>query len=169
MVRTVLEDIALTRVTRSQESDVLRMLAELDRLPVGSRALFGQFLIDAIAEAKNSSDDAVVWRYRSMRGNLGQAHLAFAACNKPFGPEIENAFQLWVRLRHHEVVWVTGDHEKLMTVGVLLTPRPDGSRPWDTTTAAVSGDMGFSNEEVEILRELWPRRGPPEEPGISGG
>ncbi|MGN6373183.1 MAG: hypothetical protein ACTHM1_09355 [Solirubrobacteraceae bacterium] len=156
MVRTVMEQIALTRLTVAQEKDVLRVLAELDRLPVASRTAFGRFLIDAITEAKNSTDDAIVWRYKSLRGNRGQVHLAFAACNKPFDRDIQDAFHLWVRLRHHEVVSVTGDHENLTTVGVLLTPRGSRARPWDTTMAAVCGDMGYSPGEVELIRELWP-------------
>jgi hypothetical protein len=167
MVRTVLEHIALTRLTVAQEKDVLRVLAELDRLPVASRAAFGRFLIDAITEAKNSTDDAIVWRYKSLRGNSGQAHLAFAACNKPFDRDIEGAFHLWVRLRHHEVVSVTGDHENLTTVGVLLTPRDSRSRPWDTTMAAVSGDMGYSPADVDSLRELWPPPQPLEHSAVS--
>jgi hypothetical protein len=160
MVRTVLEHIALTRLMRAKEEDMLRILAELDRLPVGSRAAFGRFLIDAIAEAKNSTDEATVWRFKSLRGNQGQAHLAYGACNKPFDGEIEAGFHLWVRLRHHEVVSVTGDVENLTTVGVLLTPREEKARPWDTTTAAVSGDMGLSAADVESLRELWPPPSP---------
>jgi hypothetical protein len=156
MVRTVLEHIALTRVMRAKEEDMLSILAELDRLPVGSRAVFGRFLIDAIFEAKNSSDERIMWRYKSLRGNRGQAHLAFAACNRAFSEEIEGAFHMWVRLRHHEVVSVTEDIENLVTAGVLLTPRNEKARPWDTTVAAVSGDMGFSPADVESLRELWP-------------
>src|SRR5258708_3119167 len=89
-----------------------------------------------------------------------QAHLAYGACNKPFDGEIEAGFHLWVRLRHHEVVSVTEDVENLTTVGVLLTPREEKARPWDTTTAAVSGDMGLSAADVESLRELCPPPSP---------
>jgi hypothetical protein len=156
MVRTVLEHIALTRLMHAKEEDVLRILSELDRLPVGSRAVFGRFLIDAISEAKGSSDDAIVWRYKSLRGNQGQAHLAYGACNRPHDKEIEGAFHLWVRLRHHEVVSVTRDHENLTTVGVLLTPRDEKTLPWDTTVTAVSGDVGFTAAEIESAREIWP-------------
>jgi hypothetical protein len=156
MVRTVLEHIAVTRLMHAKEEDVLRMLSELDRLPVSSRAAFGRFLIDAIWEAKNSEDHAIVWRYKSLRGNQGQAHLAYAACNRPHDQMIEAAFHLWVRLRHHEVVSVTGDQENLTTVGVLLTPREDETLPWDTTVAAVSGNMGFTASEIESAREIWP-------------
>jgi hypothetical protein len=157
MVRSVLEDIALTRLTKATEEKMLRVLAELDRLPVGSRAVFGRFLIDAITEAIDSTDERTVWRYKSLRGNEGQAHLAYGACNKPLNEDTQGAFHLWVRLRHHEVVSVTGDFENLTTVGVLLTPRDDEHRPWDTTVAAVSGDMGYSASDVASLRELWPR------------
>src|SRR5258708_32489680 len=154
MVRTVLQQLALTRLMRAKEEDMLRILAELDRLPVGSRAAFGRFLIDAIAEAKNSTDDATVWRFKSLRGNQGQAHLAYGACNKPFDGEIEAGFHLWVRLRHHEVVSVTEDVENLTTVGVLLTPREEKARPWDTPTPPVSPDMASSAAYVPSLPHL---------------
>jgi hypothetical protein len=32
------------------------------------------------------------------------------------------------------------ERQDVMTVGVLLTPRTDGLRPWDTTMAATRGD-----------------------------
>ncbi len=157
MVRSVFEDIALTRLTKATEEQMLQVLAELDRLPVSSRAVVGEFLIDAIGEAITSTDERTVWRYRSLRGNQGQAHLAYGACNKPLDEEIQRAFELWVQLRHHEVVTVTGDIENLTTVGVLLTPRDDKERPWDTTVCAVKGDLGYSARDIELLRELWPR------------
>lgn len=46
--------------------------------------------------------------------------------------------------------------EGITTVGVLLTPRPDGSRPWDTTLAAILGDPEFTSEALDRLRETWP-------------
>jgi hypothetical protein len=39
---------------------------------------------------------------------------------------------------------------------VLLSPSRHPSRPWDTTVMAVSGDMGFTDEDLTALRELWP-------------
>lgn len=41
-------------------------------------------------------------------------------------------------------------------MAVVLTPREDGRRPWDTTMVAVSGDVKFSDQELGQLRELWP-------------
>ena len=51
---------------------------------------------------------------------------------------------------------MTGDVEGLTTVAIVLTPREDERRPWDTTMVAVSGDVRFSAEELRQLRELWP-------------
>ena len=41
-------------------------------------------------------------------------------------------------------------------MGVLLTPRNDGVRAFDTTMFAVRGELEFSDEELEALREAWP-------------
>jgi hypothetical protein len=93
---------------------------------------------------------------RSVRGAAGHAHLGFGACSRPYTEGIKEVFGLWVQLRHHDVVSVTKDVEGLTTVAVLLTPRTDGRRPWDTSVAAVSGDLSFSAAELEQLRTLWP-------------
>jgi hypothetical protein len=93
---------------------------------------------------------------RSVRGAAGQAHLGFGACSHPHTEELQELFGLWAQLRHHDVLAVTGDVDGLTTVGVLLTPRTDGRRPWDTTMVSVSGDVKFSTEDLEQLRELWP-------------
>jgi hypothetical protein len=51
---------------------------------------------------------------------------------------------------------VTGDADERTTVAVLLSLSRHPSRPWDTTVVAVSGDMGFTDEDLAALRELWP-------------
>jgi hypothetical protein len=53
-----------------------------------------------------------------------------------------------------------GTGDDLTTVAVLLTPRTDGKRPWDTTMVAVSGALDFTEEELAGLRAIWPT--PPE-------
>jgi hypothetical protein len=60
------------------------------------------------------------------------------------------AFQSWVLLRHHERA-PAGQLDRLdqaLTVSVLLTPRSDGVRDWDTTVIAVSGDPQLTEEEL---------------------
>ncbi len=143
MVRTMLEDIAVTRLTTASEDDRLRILAELDRLPVAQRAAIGQFVLDAMGKVTQHRRSGVLWQMRSLRGEGGRAHLGFGACSHPYNEDIQAGFRLWTQLRHHDVVSVTKDIERLTTVAVLLTPRNDGRRPWDTSVSAVSGELGF--------------------------
>jgi hypothetical protein len=70
---------------------------------------------------------------------------------------VRDAFSWWVQLRHHEVYeTVAADGGLLTTVGVVLTPRGDSERPWDTTMIAASGDLQLDAEEVAELRTIWP-------------
>lgn len=55
------------------------------------------------------------------------------------------AFSAWFQLRHHE----RGE------VGVLLTPRTDGYRDWDTTVVAVSGNLALTDEELRTYQDLF--------------
>ena len=162
IVRGVFEDIALARFTTASETDRLRILAELDRLPVGQRAEIGSFILKAMDEVRTTSGDGMVWRLKSLRGNAGQAHLGFGACSHSLTRELQDAFGWWVKLRHHDVLAVTEDVEGLTTIGVLVTPRNDTQRPWDTTVSAVSGDLGLTQNDLKTLRQLWPT--PPHDP-----
>lgn len=47
------------------------------------------------------------------------------------------------------------DHADAVSVGVLLTPRTDGLRDWDTTMATVIGDPELTDDELQQDRELW--------------
>ncbi len=46
-------------------------------------------------------------------------------------------------LRHHQLHQHTGLVEQTSTLGVLLTPRTDGSRPWDTTLLRILAGFGL--------------------------
>lgn len=163
LIRAIYEEFALVTLTSSAETDRLRTLAELDRVPVGDRANVGQFLMTAMKEASEAAKEetdskGTWWSLRSIRSSAGGAHLGYGACSRPYDEEISKGFELWVRLRHHDLVSVTGDADadERTTVAVLLTPSRHASRPWDTTVVAVVGDMGFTDEDLVVLRELWP-------------
>jgi hypothetical protein len=94
-----------------------------------------------------------LWRLRSLRGPAGYAHLAFGAGTK-FSKDHQAAFSMWVQLKHHDLQQITGETD-LTTVGVLLTPRADGYRPFDTSMSAVKGDLGLTPEAVAAYREHW--------------
>lgn len=156
IVRTLYEDFATTFGTRLEMTDRLRVLAELDRAPVGERTALGRFVLKAFEEVSADTRDGIVWRLRSIRGPVGHAHLGFAACSHPHTRLIQAGFSAWVQLRHHDVLTATGDVNGLMTVGVLVTPCTRYRRPWDTTVVAVSGDLRFSDDDLAQLRNLWP-------------
>jgi hypothetical protein len=154
MFRSVLEDIAITRLQTAREIDRLRVLGELDRTPVQHRGLIGQYLIDAMAEVARART-GVAWKLKNVRGPAGGVHLGFGACNRPHSAEIAGAFSMWTQLRHFDMVNLVGDLS-LTTAAVLLTPRSDRKRRWDTTMSAVSGKLEFDDEDLAALRELWP-------------
>lgn len=160
MVRTIFEDIAATRLREATEHDRLRVLAELDGLPVAQRARIGQFVLDAMDQVSRDAKGGIAWRLRSVRGRDGRTHLGFGACSHPYTDELREAFGWWVQLRHHDVRQASGTDDELTTVAVLLTPRTDGERPWDTTMCAVSGELNLTDEELGALRSVWPT--PPE-------
>ena len=42
-------------------------------------------------------------------------------------------------------------------MAVLLTPRHDGYRPWDTTMVSVRGTLGLQAHEVDSMVAFWNR------------
>jgi hypothetical protein len=86
---------------------------------------------------------------------LDKVHLAFGVCSQ-FSDMHRDLFGWWVQLRHYDYHQVRGGADDLMTVGVLLSPRTDGVRAFDTTMYAVRGELQFSDDELRALREAWP-------------
>ncbi|MFI1499843.1 hypothetical protein [Streptomyces platensis] len=74
-----------------------------------------------------------------------------------FDREVRASSSAYVQLRHHEVTTSTGRIEESSTLGVLLTPRHDGHRPWDTTTVRVHGDLELAPEDLQVYSEAWNR------------
>ncbi len=148
LVRMILEDIATSPAPGVSYAQRLRALAELDRLPVSHRADVGRFLLAKLTEAAEEED---LFQARRLVGRSGDFHLAFGAWSRLD----QEAFSGWVQLRHHELQKVTGKWDEQMTVGVLLTPRHDGQRPWDTTMIAVVGDLGLTEEMLSALRDAF--------------
>jgi len=154
LVRSIFEDIAVAPAPDVDEANRLAILAELDRLPVNHRAEIGRFLEDGLAKTVEAKDDETVWRFRRFVGGLERVHLAFGVCSQ-FSEMHRDLFGWWVQLRHYQHCELRGDTD-VTTVGVLLTPRHDGVRAFDTTMSAVRGELEFSDEELEALRQAWP-------------
>lgn len=132
----------------------MRVLAELDRLPVAQRAYVGNYLLDGFNDVLNV-EEGVKWHLRRVSGGLENSQLGFGVCSQ-FNELIQEAFNAWVQLRHHEFFERVGPgNDELVTVGVLLTPRYDGRRPWDTTMCAVAGDLELSPEVLQAYLSVW--------------
>ena len=84
----------------------------------------------------------------------------------------------WLMLRRHQLLQqlgedevASGDGELPWTVGVLLTPRPDGTRLWDTTIAATNARPDLKPAQLESLVGIFGALGTegstlrPREPG----
>jgi hypothetical protein len=155
LVRSIFEDIALIPVAPDEESRRLAALAELDRLPVAHRAEMGRFMENALARVIEAAPDETIWQMRRFLGGEDKVHLAFAASSQ-FSEMHKDMFGWWVELRHYDHQQLLDDPNELLTVGVLLTPRHDGTRAFDTTMIAVGGELDFSESELALLRDAWP-------------
>ena len=165
LVRLILEDVAVTRSEASEEQR-LRMLAELDRLPVAYREETGKFLAKSLRDV-TARPDGTEWRLRQVVGSDETALLGFGACSE-YSELVLAAFRAWLVLRHHQLQNATGKVAELTSTGVLSTPRHDGKRTWDTTVITAVGELEFTQEELqgfessmgqtgELARAVMPR------------
>ena len=93
------------------------------------------------------------WRLRTFRSTTRVPQLGFGVCSA-FTGLTQQAFNSWLLLRHHERQDFK-EYADAVSVGVLLTPRTDGLRDWDTTMTAVTGDPELSEDELQQYRKLW--------------
>ena len=153
MFRKILEDIASIELDAMPEAARVKALGDLDSLPVVQRALVGQYLragLDSVATIKDSNE--VLWHLRRISG-AGSTQLGFGVCSQ-FSSHIQWAFGAWLELRHHEFSERIQESETV-SIGVLLTPRLDGLRPWDTSMSVIRGGNRLTEEELAGYRDLW--------------
>ena len=166
LVRAIFEDLATAPLPEHiTEADRLLILAELDRLPVGHRADIGEFLIEGLQMIAGVAPGEGFWKHRRFIGGADATQLAFGVCSSPLTEMEYDLFTWWLQLRHHDwrelcAVELGRPDGKLTTVGVLLTPRPDGLRDFDTTVLLVRGDVGFDDDQLALLRKHWPDEQP---------
>jgi hypothetical protein len=161
LVRLILEDVAVTRSAASEEQR-LRMLAELDRLPVAYREETGRFLAKSLQDV-TARPGGTEWRLRQIVGSNETALLGFGACSE-YSEFVLAAFRAWLVLRHHQLQQVTGKVAELTSTGVLLTPRHDGKRTWDTTVITAVGELEYTHEELRGFESVWGKPGSWPEP-----
>jgi hypothetical protein len=155
MYRQILEDIAESR-RNGDEADRLFVLHLLDKLYVAERAVVGRLLLTNMSKAPRVDIGTTCWDFRRYLLGETDLHLAYAVCNH-FTDRHRDAFKQWGMLRHHE--WITDlepdRRSDATTMTVMLTPRYDKVRPWDTTLFAHFGERPFDDNELESMRRLW--------------
>ncbi|MFI5657941.1 hypothetical protein [Streptomyces sp. NPDC051684] len=157
MIRMVLEDLATSPLQEPiTEANRLTVLHDVDRLPVATRADWGRLLLEMLDDVPHVPDGHCKWRFRRQVDDDGLRQLIFGAATR-FAPEIQASFSAYVQLRHHEVQQRIGAAEETATLGVLLTPRHDGYRLWDTTMVRTHGLSQLTAEELQVYGDLWNR------------
>jgi hypothetical protein len=156
--RAIQEDVAISPTPAGVAgADMHRVLAAIDAMPVAFCAKLGETLIRWLEEVALVRAPAITWRLR-IHVWPDRPLLLFAAASR-IGPTVQNAFAAWVTLRHQELVDRFPERDAIETVGVLLTPRTDGVRPWDTTMVATRGAQGLSKEDRALFEEAWGKFG----------
>lgn len=154
ILRAILEDIAsFPWPEETEPADVLSVLAAIDGAPIGYRAELGHDILGWLDEMADVPTDEVRWRFRRMDWPE-RPRLIFGSAPR-LNAVIQEAFESLVRLRHQEHTELMPERGHLMTVGILLTPRDDGRRPWDTTLAAVRGEQDIDLMLRSALEELF--------------
>lgn len=161
--RIIMEEIARSELERN-ESDRLAVLTLIDRVSVGTRAELGRLILSNLDEVMATPPGGSTWKFRRVLQDEGRLHLAFGVCNS-FTELHREAFCQWATLRHYDLLHsgLNSDPSVLKTVAVLLTPRYDGPRSWDTTLIAIAGDLELEPSDLAAMRSLWDRQGTPKE------
>jgi hypothetical protein len=162
LTRLICEDIAGIPDDGRSPGREVDVFAAIDALPVTSREALGVFLM---TELEQDLDPGTIrWKSRIFRSNGESVYqVSFAVCSE-HSDKITTAFRAWVFLRHSERVKYESI-EFARSVAILLTPRRDSLRPWDTTLLAVEGDLDLSEEELEEYEAFW--AGPDAPPSLT--
>lgn len=159
MVRIIQEDIALSPVSaEGTEYDRLAILADIDRFPVAARAELGRLLLQSLDDVDAVPTGETVWRYRRLAGELPGGRifqLGFGVCSASYSEMHHDVFATWVMWRHYQLQGRVDRDRDIRTVGVLLTPRYDSRRDWDTTMNSLDVPIELSPEEIKTYTELW--------------
>jgi len=156
LIRWILEDIGEVPATGLDEERArhrLTMLAAIDSAPIATRAQMAEVILSWFEQVQLAPPEALWWHFRNYL-YYGRVHLIIGVTNQN-RDEVREAFGYLVRLRHVERGERSAAQAELITAGVLLQPRPDGRRPWDTTAGMVEGVATLDPEERAIAVKIW--------------
>lgn len=141
--RRIMSDIACTDFG-GDELTRLEVLSLIDQSWVGHRAELGRTLLRRIDYCALAPAETLRTQHRVTFVDGGKLQLSFSVYSQFTGYH-RQLFEAWVlhrRQRFLEQCRATGP-DYPWTVAVLLTPRPDGVRLWDTTVLATDGEPAY--------------------------
>jgi hypothetical protein len=155
VVRTMLEDLAVTVNDGSMtEEERFEVLAAIDMVPIGYREELGRDILRWMDDGAKVSAENLQWKFRNI-SFLGRPYLLFGAASQPYDTELGGFFHQYVTLRHTQHLELEPERADTISVGILLTPRRDGLRRWDTTMVATRGDLLYGPKARRALELLW--------------
>lgn len=151
----ILEDIANTDFT-GDEADRIMLLSHIDRVPVAARAELGRLLLRRLTRCAEAAPDVHRVDHRIMYIDQGTLQLTFTTMSQLTGHHQE-IYRSWLLLRRQDFLAKSKALGPVYpwTVGVLLTPRPDAPRPWDTTTLSTNGPPAYDAADYARFTEMF--------------
>lgn len=156
----ILEDVADTDFT-GNEGDRITLLSHIDRVAVGARAGLGRLLLRRLIRCAEAAPDGHRMDHRVMYIDQGSLQVTFTTMSQ-LTDYHQEFYRSWLLLRRQDFLEKSGALGPIYpwTVGVLLTPRPDGPRPWDTTTISTNGPPAYDAAEYARLTKFFKKLTP---------
>jgi hypothetical protein len=149
--RRTLSDIAATDFG-GDELTRLDVLSLIDQSWVGHRAELGRTLLRRVDHCALAPADVLSAQHRITFVGGGKLQLSFSVYSHFTGYH-RQLFEAWVLHRRQTFLQRSGatGPEYPWTVAVLLTPRPEGDRLWDTTVLATNGEPAYDAETYATI------------------
>lgn len=155
--RHILSDIAATEFG-GDELTRLDVLSLIDQSWVGHRAELGRTLLRRIDYCALAPADTLRAQHRVTFVDGGKLQLSFSVYSHFTGYH-RQIFEAWVLHRRQTFLQQSGatGPNYPWTVAVLLTPRPEGDRLWDTTVLATDGKPAYDDETYARIGAAFDR------------
>lgn len=151
----ILEDIAAIDFV-GDEATRVEVLAMIDQMAVTHRADLGRTLLRRLDYCAKAPADALLAQHRVNFLDGGRLHLSFNVYSVLTGYH-RQMFETW--LLHRRQTFLQASRTKgpdyPWSVAVLLTPRPDGGRLWDTTVLATNAGPAYDEETYETIGKAF--------------
>jgi hypothetical protein len=159
LLRVIMEDIARTPLAEEREVDRIKVLADLDGLPVDARTELGRTLLGFMAAIGSWTGDGVRTETRLVAPNPDEFTPMVFMVASQFDEDVRGMFHGRVHLFHYDLHGPEAT-DRQGVVGILLTPSHHPERLWDTTMFAVDGSHGYQPTGMEEVRAIFAQHTP---------